>query len=83
VNILGETLKTITSEELKQFDGKDGKPAYIAFKGKIYDITQSKLWTDGDHMGMHAAGKDLTEEIDFAPHGEETLGRVKLVGNLS
>jgi len=82
VNILGETLKTITSEELKQFDGKDGKPAYIAYKGKIYDITQSKLWTDGDHMGMHAAGKDLSEELDLAPHGEETLGRVKLVGNL-
>jgi predicted heme/steroid binding protein len=33
-------------------------------------------------MGMHAAGKDLSEELDFAPHGEETLGRVKLVGNL-
>jgi predicted heme/steroid binding protein len=82
VNILGETLKTITSEELKQFNGKDGKLAYIAFQGKVYDITESRLWTDGDHMGMHAAGKDLTEEINLAPHGEEALGRVKLVGNL-
>ena len=82
MNILGETLKTITSEELKQSNGKDGKNAYIAYQGKVYDITQSKLWVDGDHMGMHAAGKDFTDEIDFAPHGEEALGRVKLVGNL-
>jgi predicted heme/steroid binding protein len=82
VNILGEGLKTITLEELKQFDGKNGKPAYIAYQGKVYDITQSKLWSDGDHMGMHVAGKDLTEDIDLAPHGEEALGRVKLVGSL-
>jgi predicted heme/steroid binding protein len=82
VGILGEELRTITLDELRQFDGKNGKPAYIAYRGKIYDVTQSKLWTNGDHMGMHDPGKDLTEEIDLAPHGDETLKRVKIVGNL-
>jgi predicted heme/steroid binding protein len=69
-------------EELKQYDGKDGKPAYIAYKGKVYDVTDDYLWIDGDHQGEHAAGKDLTEEIAKAPHGEDVLERVKLIGIL-
>jgi predicted heme/steroid binding protein len=74
--------RKFTPEELKQYDGREGRPAYIAFKGKVYDVTDSFLWIDGDHQGQHAAGKDLTEEIGLAPHGEETLERVKLVGVL-
>jgi predicted heme/steroid binding protein len=74
--------RKFTLEELKQYDGRDGRPAYIAYKGKVYDVTDSFLWIDGDHQGQHAAGKDLTEDMALAPHGEETLGRVKLVGVL-
>lgn len=76
-------LRKFTLEELKQYDGKDGHPAYIAFKGKVYDVTESFLWVDGDHQGQHEAGKDLTNEISLAPHGEETLERVKMVGVLA
>ena len=75
-------LKKFTLDELKQYDGKDGRPAYIVFNGKVYDVTDSYMWTDGDHQGQHAAGKDLTSEIGMAPHSEETLERVKLVGVL-
>jgi len=74
--------RKFTIEELKQYDGRDGRPAYIAYKGKVYDVTDSFLWIDGDHQGQHAAGKDLTEDMALAPHGEETLERVKLVGVL-
>ena len=70
-------------EELKHYDGKDGRPAYIAYKGKVYDVTENYLWLDGDHQGEHAAGKDLTEEMTNAPHGEENLERVKLIGTLA
>jgi len=75
-------LKKFTLEELKQYDGRDGKPAYIAYKGKVYDVTESFLWVDGDHQGQHEAGKDLTEEMALAPHQEETLERIKLIGVL-
>ena len=74
--------RKFTLEELKQYDGKNGKPAYIAHKGKVYDVTDNYLWIDGDHQGEHAAGKDLTEDIANAPHGEENLERVKLIGVL-
>lgn len=74
--------KKVTRQELEENNGKNGKPAYIAYKGKVYDVTESGLWSSGDHMGLHEAGKDLTEELDMAPHREEAFEKVKLVGEL-
>jgi len=74
--------RRFTLEELKQYDGREGRPAYIAYRGKVYDVTDSYLWLGGDHQGQHEAGKDVTNEMAFAPHGEEVLERVKLVGVL-
>ena len=74
--------KKVTHEELVQNNGKNGKPAYIAYQGKVYEVSDSSFWMEGDHMGMHDAGKDLTEELEMAPHRDETFKRVKLVGEL-
>ena len=74
--------KKFTVKELEEYNGKNGKPAYVAYQGKVYDISQSSLWSGGEHMGMHQAGKDITEELELAPHGEELLERVKLIGVL-
>ena len=74
--------RKITTTELAQNNGRDGKPAYVAFKGIIYDVSASAFWMEGDHMGAHVAGKDLTNEIELAPHREETLQKVKQVGVL-
>jgi predicted heme/steroid binding protein len=74
--------KQFTVEELKEYNGKNGKPAYIAYKGKVYDVTDDYLWTDGEHQGEHSAGADLTEEMSLAPHIEDVLDRVKFVGIL-
>jgi predicted heme/steroid binding protein len=81
VKTLAEQRK-ITKDELAQNNGKDGKPAYIAFKGVVYEVSASAFWMEGDHMGAHVAGKDLTEEIELAPHRAETLQKVKQVGML-
>ncbi len=72
----------MTSEELIANNGKDGKPIYIAFGGKIYDVTKSPLWSKGLHMNRHPSGKDLTGEISAAPHGTEVLERYLQVGFL-
>ncbi len=71
-----------TLEQLKQFDGRAGKTAYLAIKGKVYDVSHSELWLDGDHQDIHLAGNDLTGEIVNAPHGEEVLTRFPVVGEL-
>jgi predicted heme/steroid binding protein len=76
--------KKFTLEELKQNDGKNGKPAYIAFKGKVYDVSDDFLWVEGDHQGEHTAGQDLTEAMQHAPHMEDVLERspMKIIGIL-
>lgn len=74
--------RKFTLEELKQFDGRDGKPAYIAYNGKVYDVSDDFLWVNGDHQGQHEAGKDLSSEMMYAPHKEEVLDRIKQVGVL-
>jgi predicted heme/steroid binding protein/uncharacterized membrane protein len=75
-------MKEMESEELSSFNGRDGKPIYIAFQGKIYDVTRSPLWSKGLHMNRHPSGKDLTGEISAAPHGTEVLERYPQVGVL-
>jgi len=73
-------MKEITSEELISFDGKDGNPVYVAFQGKIYDLSTSALWSEGIHMEKHSAGRDLSGEISAAPHGLEVFERYPQVG---
>lgn len=74
--------RKITPNELAEYNGRGGKPAYIAFEGKVYDVSASVFWTEGDHMGTHQAGRDLTREIELAPHRKEPLEKVKFVGAL-
>jgi len=75
-------MKEMTSEELLSFNGKDGKPVYIAFQGKVYDVSKSPLWSKGLHMNRHPPGKDLSGEVSAAPHGTEVFERYPEVGVL-
>lgn len=73
-------MKTFDPETLAKFTGKDGQPCYIAHKGRVFDVSESKLWKTGTHMKRHAAGKDLSVDIGAAPHGPEVLDRYPQVG---
>jgi predicted heme/steroid binding protein len=77
-----ENQRKFTIEELNKFDGKEGRPAYVAYKGEVYDVTDSYLWIDGEHLGEHKAGRDLTQQMAQAPHAEDSLEKVKLLGVL-
>jgi predicted heme/steroid binding protein/uncharacterized membrane protein len=68
-------MKKINSEELSKCNGKNKNPAYIAHQGRVYDVSESKLWEGGVHMQRHHAGRDLTPDIQAAPHGPEVLER--------
>lgn len=72
-------------EQLKEFDGKNGRPAYVAVNGTIYDVTLSRLWRGGEHDPSHGdayAGKDLTLELEKSPHGDKHLKDFPVVGHL-
>lgn len=72
----------MTREELAKFDGREGRKAYGAVNGKIYDFSDSKLWTDGNHQGLHQAGHDLTDELKNAPHVRAVIERFPVIGQL-
>jgi len=62
-------------------NGQDRPQIWIAYKGVIYDVTQSRLWRDGKHY-EHWAGQDLTEELKDAPHTEQVFKKFTIVGRL-
>jgi predicted heme/steroid binding protein/uncharacterized membrane protein len=68
--------------ELQKYDGSDGRPVYVAYNGKVYDVGDSKLWRNGLHMKRHHAGRDLTTDIQGAPHEPDVLERFPQVGTL-
>jgi predicted heme/steroid binding protein len=70
-------------EYLAAFDGKDGRAAYVAFAGKVYDLTGSVMWEGGEHEGEHLAGSDLTAKMDDAPHFPDELESFPVVGSLA
>jgi len=72
----------MTGDELASYDGKEGRPAFFGYEGKLYDATASKLWKQGVHMGRHNAGMDLTEALKLAPHGSEKVAAMPEVGML-
>ena len=75
-------MKKFSKEELAHYDGKNNSSAYIAYNGKVYDVTESFLWKGGKHQVLHNAGMDLTNDLDEAPHGADILNRVPVIGFL-
>jgi predicted heme/steroid binding protein len=74
-------MEKIRLEDLAAHDGKKGRPAWVAFEGKVYGLTESFLWQNGEHQVLHHAGRDLTEEMSQAPHGGELLKFSPLLEN--
>ena len=83
VSSSAEEMRTFTLEELSQYNGKDGQPAYVAVDGVVYDVTNVEAWKDGNHKMGLTAGNDLTEEItNQSPHGLKVLEGLPIVGEL-
>ncbi|MEJ2197041.1 MAG: cytochrome b5 domain-containing protein [Desulfuromonadales bacterium] len=72
----------MTLAELAQNNGQNGRPAYVAVNGTIYDVTESPRWQNGQHPPDHQAGMDLTEELASAPHVRAVVERFPVVGTL-
>lgn len=76
-------MKEYTKSQLALRNGQDMPEIWCAYKGFIYDVSDSRLWKNGKHY-EHWAGQDLTEELADAPHTEKVfekyspLGKIKL-----
>jgi len=75
-------MRVFTLEELKGYDGSHGI-AYVAYKGKVYDVSGSFQWQKGVHQIRHRAGRDLTRALKDAPHLPDLLLKFPVVGTLA
>lgn len=73
--------QTFNAAQLAEFDGKDGRKAYVAIDGIVYDVTAVPQWAGGMHNNNRlSAGKDLSQEILSSPHGKDVLADLPKVG---
>lgn len=72
---------TYSKAQLAKRNGQDKEEIWVAFQGKIYDVTNSRLWRNGMHY-EHWAGQDLTEELADAPHTAQVFERFEVIGLL-
>lgn len=78
---MSAALKEIPERMLALRNGQDKPEIWIAYRGIVYDVTQSRLWKKGMHY-EHWAGQDLTSELPEAPHGEEVFKELPVIGKL-
>lgn len=76
-------MRVFTLEELSQYNGKDGNPAYVAVDGVVYDVTDVEPWANGEHKNGITAGNELSDEILQSPHGKQVLEKLPVVGTLA
>ncbi|QOX64521.1 hypothetical protein FRZ06_14815 [Anoxybacterium hadale] len=75
-----ERLPIFTLEELAQYNGRQGRPAYVAVNGIVYDVTGFSTWGQGFHYDM-VAGTDVSE-VSLRCHNHAILERLNIVGRL-
>jgi len=75
-------LPLYTKQQLALRNGQDKPEIWVAYKGLIYDVGESRLWRNGKHY-EHWAGQDLTDELWGAPHTETVFEKFCPVGRLA
>jgi predicted heme/steroid binding protein len=75
-------LQIISKRKLSLHNGQDKPDTWVAYKGLVYDVSESRLWQKGKHY-EHWAGQDLTHELPDAPHTETVFERFKCIGILA
>jgi predicted heme/steroid binding protein len=75
-------MKTYTKQQLALRNGQDKPEIWVAYKGEIFDVSESRLWKNGKHY-EHWAGQDLTDELPDAPHTAEVFRKFKTIGFLT
>lgn len=72
--------RAFSQKELSQYNGLHGKPAYLGYKGKVYDV--SGVFKNGEHAGVKA-GQDITQNFSKGPHQEDIFSKFPMVGTLA
>lgn len=71
--------KEFTLDELSQYDGKNGRRAYVAIEGIVYDVSNELIFRKVKNIGV-IAGKDLTELFDFYYRMNQIINKAPKIG---
>jgi len=72
----------MTLSELATYNGRNGQPAYVAFKGVVYDVSALSNWRSGSHHGIKA-GTDITDVFGKSPHAKSIFKLAVVIGDLN
>jgi predicted heme/steroid binding protein len=72
---LAEQTRPARSQEQFKAQGR----ITVLYRGRVYDVTGSRLWPEGRHARRHDAWQDLTTSLEKAPHGTEVFARFQLL----
>ncbi len=75
--LAAESPKLFSQDTLSLYNGRDGNPGYVAYRGRVYDV--SETWPTGSHSGF-LAGTDITEPMKDSAHGAVVLDKLPIVG---
>jgi predicted heme/steroid binding protein len=78
---MAEELPEYSKSQLALRNGQDKPQIWVAYRGFIYDVSESRLWKNGMHY-EHWAGQDLTEELQEAPHSASVFSKFQIAGKL-
>lgn len=73
--------KEFSRNDLAIRNGQDMDEIWVAYKGVIYDASDSRYWKRGFHY-EHWAGQDLSDEFKDAPHTVSVFERLPKIGKL-
>lgn len=76
------SLPVYSKSQLALRNGQDKPDVWVAYRGRIYDLSKSRLWFKGKYY-EHWAGQDLTEELADAPHSDSVFARFEVIGQLA
>ncbi len=74
-------METYTKFQLALRNGQDMEQIWVAHKGIIYDVSESRYWRRGMHY-KHWSGQELSDELVAAPHSDSVFAKFNIVGKL-
>lgn len=70
--------KTYSRKDVAQFNGKDGKPVWMIYRGAVYDFTSYlDKHPGGRKVMLEYAGRDCTKDFESMGHTADALTAMK------
>ena len=58
-NVSANNDRLYSSDQVREFDGRNGRPMFVTFRGGVYDVTEFKKEHPGGHFIEQAAGGNV------------------------